>query len=314
MSANLAFLTLRSLRKTLRSLREISLTQRTQRENRKERRGFSLCTLRDLCVLCGFVLFFNSAAYSQSDKFGGIGVSVDIDSSVMQPYIVDILSGKPGAMAGLRSGDHIISINHWNTKGKSQEQVANKLRGRVGSQVDLDIDRGGKQMDFVMKRENVIVPDKNDNFCVKFDLILKSTIDSFKTIQGDFISQPNKYEKDYASKIQIPGFDSAKILRNVSWGDAEYAADYFIGKDSTQAMSEFRKLRNEINDCIPYTIVQSYKEYPENPPDISFTYYLQSVKNKKYTEVDEWVISIRIEKDENHMMLVHLWIDHPAKM
>ncbi len=295
-----------------------SKPQRTLRYRRVHKEK-TLFPLRSLLLLCGnvlgFLLFFSSTSYSQSNKFGGIGVSVDIDSSVMRPYIVDILSSKPGAMAGLRSGDHIISINHWNTKGKSQEQVANKLRGRIGSQVDLNIDRVGKQMDFVMKRENVIVPDKNDNFCVKFDLILKSTIDSFKTIQGDFISQPNKYEKDYASKIQIPGFDSAKILRNISWSDAEYAADYFIGKDSTQAMSEFRKLRNEINDCIPYTIVQSYKEYPEDdPPSISFSYNLQSVKNKKYSGIVEWVIVIRIEKDENHMMLVRLWIDHPAKM
>ena len=315
MSANLAFLTLRPLRKALRPLREISLTQRTQRENRKERRGFSLCTLRDLCILCGFVFFFSTVSYSQSDKFGGIGVSVDIDSSVMQPYIVDILSGKPGAMAGLRSGDHIISINHWNTKGKSQEQVANKLRGRIGSQVDLDIDRGGKNLDFVMKREQIVVNEKAENFCEILNTVIKATADSFREIQGNKIRVLDKWTTEYFTKAQFPNFDSSKILRSPN--DAPiYTTYFFIGRDSIQVMNQWKKLISTIKNCLPYSIVKSFNDQELTGQGKRFWYEfcISSVNDNKYNECRNWWINIIRECESDNTYSVQIWIEHPHRI
>jgi len=268
-------------------LREIFFTQRTQRENRKERKAFSLYTLREFCVLCGFVFFFSTISYSQSDKFGGIGVSVDIDSSVMQPYIVDILSGKPGAMAGLRSGDHIISINHWNTKGKSQEQVANKLRGRIGSKVDLDIDRGGKQMDFLMKRERIVVNEKAGNLCEGLDTVIKSCKKWFNEVRKIDISVKDLDGGAYgfSNNIILPNFDNCLVLKD--WKNKVYfQADYFVGLDSLQAMSCFKRIVTDVRDCMPYTISGSFTESTgANITSFSTTFTIDQVKNPKY----EWV-------------------------
>src|SRR6185437_11723204 len=143
-------------------------------------RNYLLNALRRYLLLCigwgfllAFFLFLPFNSYCQSshnqtktDKFGGIGVSVAIDSTDSLPYIVEILSGKPGAMSGLRSGDHVISINGWKTKGKQQEKIADRLRGRAGSNINLVINRDGKELTFQMKRKKIEVNEGVGNFCL----------------------------------------------------------------------------------------------------------------------------------------------------
>jgi len=293
-----------------------SKPQRTLRYRRVHKEK-TLFPLRSLLLLCGnvlgFLLFFSSTSYSQSNKFGGIGVSVDIDSSVMRPYIVDILSGKPGAMAGLRSGDHIISINHWNTKGKSQEQVANKLRGRVGSQVDIAIDRGGKEMDFEMKREQIVVNEKAGNLCEGLDKVLKIISDNFHDSIGNPYYNMEKFKNIFDSINPLPGFDNSNI-----YGAKQgryYMAYYFIGKDTMQAINQYKKLISKILDCLPYTIVSNFKSFEIlNQGSKIWTYFsIYNVNNHKYNNIRKWEINIirEIESDQNYS--VKILINRPLE-
>ncbi len=264
---------------------------------------------KNILFLIAIFLGLSLHSYSQSsdpkpqtDKFGGIGVSVDIDSSVMLPYIVDILSAKPGAMAGLRSGDHIISINGWKTKGKSQEQVAGKLRGRVGSKVDMVIDRGGKDVNFEMKREHIEVNEKAGNFCEELDTLLKSAVDSFVNIRAEKVS--DIYFTEYSgrlfkSKLELPGFDSSELRIFGSGNDYTFSETYFSGKDLVESSKKFNDLINAIKDCLPYTVCSSYSERVDTLDDhiIWVTFELNKVKNPNYAAIQRAIIDLRMNCD-----------------
>ena len=249
-----------------------------------------------------FILFLPFYSYSQSsdlksktDKFGGIGVSVDMDSTVMLPYIVDILSGKPGAMAGLRSGDHIISINGWKTIGKSQEQVAGKLRGRVGSEVKLVIDRGGKEKDFTMKREDIEVNEKAGNFCEALDTLLKSGLDTFKSLHGILANDVTKWD----SKLEMPGFDSTSISFDKTSpskkaGVTSYISRYFKGSDSVDANNKYIKLIEDIDGCLPYTISDHYTvtNQPFGKIGYGTFFIIDKMKNNNFGKVKKLFLVI----------------------
>ncbi|MFC1715970.1 sigma-70 family RNA polymerase sigma factor [Candidatus Poribacteria bacterium] len=80
-------------------------------------------------------------------RFGGLGIRIlsSPDGFVM---IVQPLDGTPAMKAGLRSGDKIIEIDGESIKGKSLGQVANALRGEVGTEITITIQRLGRDAPF----------------------------------------------------------------------------------------------------------------------------------------------------------------------
>ncbi len=76
-------------------------------------------------------------------KYGGLGMSISVRNGwatvVEQPY-----EGTPALKAGIREGDRIIEVDGVTTKGMSVEEVAGRLRGEVGTEVDLKIMREGE--------------------------------------------------------------------------------------------------------------------------------------------------------------------------
>jgi len=217
-----------------------------------------------LLVCLPFLLFGQHGENGQlSDKFAGIGVSIEIDSPISTPYIVEVLSGKPAAMAGLRSGDHILEINHWKTYKKDKDKVAGKLRGKVGSQVTLKIDRDGKVFDLAIQRQSITVNEQPVNFCESLDLMLKSASDTFSRIKGkmlnDSIQKGQVPDFVWESTLKMPKFSEAYVIKNYD-APAFFKAVYYIGKDSIQANTLYKRLLADVQNCMPYVCAESYQE------------------------------------------------------
>lgn len=95
---------------------------------------------------------------NKDDKFSGIGAEMDIVDdyfTVLEPY-----DGSPAIAAGLKAGDHIVSIDGLSTKGKSLEDVNRIVRGAPGSDMSLIIERPGEkeQFDITLTRGDVTKP------------------------------------------------------------------------------------------------------------------------------------------------------------
>lgn len=86
-------------------------------------------------------------------SFGGLGMVVAMKEGKL--VIQSPLDGTPAAGAHLVSGDVVMAINGVTTDGLGLSKCVEMLRGSVGSQATLRIDRGGRTFETVLTRETI---------------------------------------------------------------------------------------------------------------------------------------------------------------
>lgn len=104
------------------------------------------------------------AAGCAREEFGGLGIEVPSgDGKVTKenPYIiVSVYKGGTGELSGLLAGDKIISVDGNSLKGLSYDYIVkNLLRGKAGSMVTLEIERGKEVMIFRVLRGKIVLKD-----------------------------------------------------------------------------------------------------------------------------------------------------------
>ena len=83
------------------------------------------------------------------DGFGGIGVRISVeDDSVI---VTSVMHYTPAERMGMKRDDHIVSIDGVSTKGMSQDDVVNRLRGPVDSKVTVTLTRSDRAGEFPMQ-------------------------------------------------------------------------------------------------------------------------------------------------------------------
>ena len=95
-----------------------------------------------------YTVYLNKKDFQQLSEmtvgsFGGIGI---VFGKRGNDYVViSALEDNPGAKAGIKSGDIITAIDDKSTREMNMEQVANKIRGKYGTIVTLELkDKEGK--------------------------------------------------------------------------------------------------------------------------------------------------------------------------
>ncbi|TET64136.1 S41 family peptidase [Candidatus Aerophobetes bacterium] len=86
----------------------------------------------------------------QQGRLGGLGVRIATRDAF--PTILHVLEGTPAEKAGLKAGDQISVVDGRSTRETSLEEVANRLRGKVGTRVKLTIQREEKSLEFTLTR------------------------------------------------------------------------------------------------------------------------------------------------------------------
>lgn len=86
----------------------------------------------------------------QQGRLGGLGVRIATRDAF--PTILHVLEGTPAEKAGLKAGDQISVVDGRSTRETSLEEVANRLRGKVGTRVKLTIQREEKPLEFTLTR------------------------------------------------------------------------------------------------------------------------------------------------------------------
>ena len=86
-------------------------------------------------------------------EFGGLGIQIGIRDQILT--VVSPLAGTPAQRMCLQAGDKILKIDTMNTTGLSIDDAVDKLRGKPGTPVKLQIMREGmpEPMDFTIVRE-----------------------------------------------------------------------------------------------------------------------------------------------------------------
>lgn len=94
---------------------------------------------------------------SMEGKFGGVGITISLRDNVLT--VISPLSGTPAFRLGIRAGDRIRKIDGKDTKGLSLDDAVSKLRGKIGTDVTVSIQREGVPdlMDFTITRAEIVV-------------------------------------------------------------------------------------------------------------------------------------------------------------
>ncbi|MDJ0570494.1 MAG: S41 family peptidase [Pleurocapsa sp. MO_192.B19] len=94
-----------------------------------------------------------------SGELSGIGIRLGIDQKTSKIIVVEPIPNSPASEAGLKAGDHIVSINGKSTKLMTLEQASAEIKGEVGTEVKLKISRLEKPgFDVTIARAQIELP------------------------------------------------------------------------------------------------------------------------------------------------------------
>jgi carboxyl-terminal processing protease len=88
-------------------------------------------------------------------KYGGIGVTIGVRDSTFT--ITDVMNGYEAQKKGLRIGDKIIELDGKDLRGVKYESTRLMVRGPVGTNLNVKIDREGEILNFDLTRQEIIL-------------------------------------------------------------------------------------------------------------------------------------------------------------
>jgi carboxyl-terminal processing protease len=92
-----------------------------------------------------------------------VGLQIAVDEPDNNVTVIAPIEGSPADVAGVRSRDRIVGIDNIPTKGLSLDECATRMRGAIGSEVKLSLERpladgkGIEKLDVVIKRDRIAV-------------------------------------------------------------------------------------------------------------------------------------------------------------
>jgi carboxyl-terminal processing protease len=95
-------------------------------------------------------------AFMTTGKYGGIGSLVR--GGVDFTTISEVYKGFPADIAGIRAGDMLKKVDGVSLKGIPTDKVSDLLKGNPGTDISVTVERNGRDLDFKMKREKIVIP------------------------------------------------------------------------------------------------------------------------------------------------------------
>ena len=137
---------------------------------------------------------YNQIKSDTSGNFGGIGVYMGFKNN--EVYVMSVMPDSPGEEAGLQAGDYILAVDGKPVTEISPDEVALKIRGEAGTNVELLIHREGQEDKTFTITRNIInvqtVADKmlNDNVgYIRITSFSEKTGEEFKNAMKDLESK-----------------------------------------------------------------------------------------------------------------------------
>jgi carboxyl-terminal processing protease len=114
-----------------------------------------------LKTLDPYTVYFPSAeadefAIMTTGKYGGIGSLVRPEDNYV--VISEVYKGFPADKAGLKPGDILKKVDGVSLKGLTTDKVSERLKGNPGTDLNITIERNGRDSDFLLKREKIVMP------------------------------------------------------------------------------------------------------------------------------------------------------------
>lgn len=204
-----------------------------------------------------FWLVFCLNAYSQkaSTETGGIGIKLE-DVYGLTVVIESVVPNSPAEKAGLKAQDLIDQVNGTDCFLKSVEEVADLIRGPVGTDVEMRIKRGDEVLTFTMRRESLSKYSQPDNpvtnievesesdFCTQLNKLLRAAAGGWEEGKGDLVNEGGFMNSHYTVNIPLPDFTDEEIGTS-----GNFSATYRSSMDTTSGVENYQALKDMVLNC-----------------------------------------------------------------
>lgn len=145
---------------------------------------------------------YDSFAGEITGEFTGIGISIE-KTNDNRNNIVKVYKNTPAEIAGIKKADVIVEVDGKNVEFSSITEIANKVRGEVGTTVNIKVERNGEYVVCDVKREIINIPSvftktfenygyiQVTSFDDKTDEDFKKALEGFKDTDGVIVDLRN---------------------------------------------------------------------------------------------------------------------------
>ena len=100
---------------------------------------------------------FKELRIDTSGELTGVGIQLSFDEDTKLLTVIAPIEDGPAAIAGVQTNDLIVGIDGEDARGMSTEKAVQLIRGPIGSQVTLTLERGGELLDIVLIRDRISI-------------------------------------------------------------------------------------------------------------------------------------------------------------
>lgn len=157
---------------------------------------------------------FKTMQTSTAGALTGVGLQIAVDEPKNNVIVIAPIEGSPADAAGLRSRDRIVGIDNIPTKGLSLDECATRMRGEIGSEVKLTIERP-------------LTDDKGFEKFEKFDVVIKRDRIAVTPIIAK-LNQEDNHKVGYIRLNQFNGNAATDMEKTIKKFKAEGADRYVL--------------------------------------------------------------------------------------
>ncbi|ERN42272.1 C-terminal peptidase (prc) [Rubidibacter lacunae KORDI 51-2] len=101
---------------------------------------------------------FEDLTSQTSGELSGVGIRLEMNESTQKLTIVEPIPDSPAEAAGVESGDEIVAINGEPTALMELDEASALIRGELGTQVRLTLERQSEAFELVLTRAQIELP------------------------------------------------------------------------------------------------------------------------------------------------------------
>lgn len=98
---------------------------------------------------------FDEMKIQTKGEFGGLGIEVTMENGLVK--VVSPIDDTPAFKAGIKTGDYISRINNEDVMGSSLNEAVEKMRGKPGTEIIIEVLREGESEPLIFKIKRDII-------------------------------------------------------------------------------------------------------------------------------------------------------------